>query len=232
MSNQTAIANLALRRFGQSRITSINQSSPAAIAIRDVWDNARKAALRAHHWNFATKQAELTASATTPAFKWAYAYPLPSDYLRLISCNCIPAGTSVTYFDIQNGAAYGSDRGVLVSNYSDAKIEYVADVVEFETWDEQFVEAFSYKLAEMVCPALLSDGGAASVTMAQKGFLAVLAAMASDAIESKPRVVTAVQGSQYVAARLGWDNYDWNEPGIWGLPAAYQVQFNPWNVVP
>ncbi len=231
--NQTEIANLALRRFSQSRITDINQNSPAANAIRDVWDNSRRSALRAYPWNFAKTPAELAASATTPLFKWAYAYPLPVDFLRLLSCNSVPAGTSVTYFDIGSGQPYASDRPVLLSNYSTAQIEYIRDETEFETWSDDFVEAFSYKLAHAVAPALMADGGQAAVVMAQEGFLASLKAMGADASESKPRVVSALAGSAYQAARCApspGETYDWDEAGIWGLPAEYDVGFNPWNV--
>ncbi len=144
----------------------------------------------------------------------------------------MPSGTKLTYYDVGSGADYGSDRGVILSNWSEAKIEYVADITEYETWDEQFTEAFSYKLAEMVAPALMSDGGQSSVVMAQKGFVAVLAAMSSDAIESKPLVVNALRGSAYQAARCApAPGEDWNlDPGIWGLPLTTDVQFNPWNV--
>lgn len=221
MASQTEIANLALRRFGQSRITDINQQSPAAEALRDVFPNARRSALRAFHWNFAIKQAQLTESATAPAFTWAKAYPLPVDYLRLVAVNCVPSGTKLTNYAIQGGE--------LLSNESQAKIEYIADITQCELWDDQFVEAFSFQLAAMVAPAIMSDGGAAASQMAATEFQRLLQAMSSDLIETKPNVVNALRGSAYQAARAEYaDNWPWcNLPGI---PLANDGEFNPWAV--
>lgn len=236
MSTQTEIANQALRNFGQSRITDINENTPAAQAIRDVWDTARRAALRAHHWNFAQRQAELTASSETPLFKWRFSYPLPSDYLRLISCNCVPSGVKITYFDVQQGASAVGDPSpqplALVSNWSTAKIEYTADVVPCAYWDDQFVEAFGFMLASKVAASIMGDGGNAAALMAQRNFQSLLQAMSSDAIESKPKVVSALQGSAYQAARVlpspGNDFWPWWDPE--GIPVEYGVPFNPYNI--
>jgi hypothetical protein len=222
MSSQTEIANLALRRFGQSRITDINQTSPAAEAIRDVWDNSRRAALRAHHWNFATRPAVLTASATAPLFRWAKAYPLPVDYLRLVSCNCVPSGTKITCYEVRGDE--------LLSNESKAEIEYVADITNCELWDNQFVDAFSYKLAAEIAPSIMSDGGAVAAQLAAAEFQRLLMAMSSDHIETKPLVVNALRGSAYQQARCEYaDSWPW--PGD-GIPLEYDVSFNPYNVGP
>lgn len=221
MSSQTEIANMALAHFGQSRITDINQQSAPAQAIRDFWDNARKSTLRAASWNFAVTMAELTASITDPPFKWAKQYPLPSDYLHMVEVNCRLSGTSVTDHEIQGG--------MLLTNSAVAKIIYVRDVPLTGTWPEDFCLAFSFKLAGMVAPRLLADGGNAAVLMMQQHFEASLQALGNDKTESKPEVVNALSGSAYQAARVyGSDWYPYPLPP--GLTAVYDVQFNPWNV--
>lgn len=225
MANQTEILNMALLRFGESRITDINQNVPAAIALKTVWDTARRATLRAGMWNFAMKQAVLTADPVPPLIRWDYAYPLPSDYIRLVQLNGIFSGTRHMYFEVQ-----GQN---LLTSQTEAKIVYVSDVTEPELFDDTFVDALAWKLAEMVAPNLMGEPGQATVLLAQGKFQAILTAMGADAIESKPPVVNALQGSSYLAARFS--SAPWDFPYCWTgdpPPVQYGVSFNPYNVVP
>ena len=195
MASRTEIANLALGHFGQSRITDISQNSPSAEAVRDCWTIARDATLRAHHWNFATARAELSALATAPLFEWSYQYPLPADYRRLVSVNDILAGTRDCPFVVEGS--------LLLSDEATAKIVYVKNVEAPESWDSEFVMAFSFQLAELIAPRLSNDGGyAARIAERKQG--AGITAMVSDATETRPLVRKATEGSEYFAARAGW----------------------------
>ncbi len=219
MPNATQVANIALMHLQQARITNFNEDTTAARRVRDAWDIARDEALRVHPWGFARKQAILTPSADTPLFHWQYQFPIPSDFRRLVRFNGILAGTSKAYFDIlgQN----------IVANTNEAEIEYVFNEVQVENWDAGFVSAFAWKLAEYIAPALLQDGGRAAALAAQQTFQSALSAMCADRSESKPRVITAVEGSGYLQARrYGADYYPLGP----GLPVQYGVGFNPWNV--
>ena len=196
MAGKTHIANLALGHFGQSRIDDLDQDSPSALALRDVWDIARDAVLRAHNWNFATTDATLTQLAAVPlAGGWAHQYQLPADYRRLISCNGILAGTRDCPFAVWA-------RNVLVSNEDPVVIEYVQNVPETALWDPTFVEAFSFKLAELASPRLTLSPEMAKSFAARKDEYARLA-MHSGAVESQPLVRKAQEGSAYLAARRG-----------------------------
>lgn len=197
MASRTEIANLALGHFGQSRIAEIGQSSPAAEAIRDCWDLARDAALRAHHWNFATSDdTPLTALAETAptGSAYAYRYALPADFRRLVSVNGIEAGVRDCPFTVRGRK--------LLSNESTALIIYVRDVPETELWDAAFVMAFSFELAELVAPRITTDGGAAAMLAQRKAAYAENAGVA-DAVESRPLVRKAEDGSAYMDARHG-----------------------------
>lgn len=223
--NQTEIANLALRKIGQARITDINQGSNEAELILDSWTNARQTLLRLHPWNFALRQAQLTASSTTPLFHWRFSYPLPSGYMRLVSNNGIYAGTKLPCWEVAGGA--------ILSNESKAEIVYVFDEDNCALWDSQFVEAFSFQIAAMIAPSLLKDAGSSAALMMQNKLNALLLAMSDNKSETKPHVVSALQGSAYQAARCAPAPGDYcGIPGIWGLPAMYDVGFNPWNVPP
>ena len=196
MANRTGIANLALGHLGQYRIDDIDERSPTAEAVRDVWDICRDSVLRAHHWNFATAAATLTQLATAPAFGWTYQWGLPADFLKLVSCNQVYSGTRDTEFTVRGG--------VLCTMEQRAEVEYVQRVVACDLWDPQFVEAFALKLAEMVAPRLTLSGGKAA-ELADRARRSGASAAHSDAIDSRPHVRRAEDGSRYHQAIRGWD---------------------------
>jgi len=196
MASRTEIANLALGHFGQYRIDDIDERTPTAEAVRDCWTICRDSTLRAHHWNFATTAAVLSQLATAPLFGWAYQWALPADFLKLVSCNGVLSGTRDTEFTIRGG--------VLLTNEQLAQVEYVQIVTACELWDPQFVQAFAIKLAEMVAPRLSLSSSAAEQLSARADKAGVDAAH-SDAVDSRPNVRRAEEGSRYQAARYGYD---------------------------
>ena len=127
MASRTAIANLALGHFGQYRIDDIDERTPTAEAVRDCWDICQDSVLRAHHWNFATAIAVLTQLATAPVFGWTYQWTLPSDFLKLVSCNEVFSGVRDTEFTVRGG--------VLCTMEHKAQIEYVKRITACELWD-------------------------------------------------------------------------------------------------
>ena len=193
-ASRTEIANLALGHFGQYRIDDIDERTPTAEAVRDCWHICRDSILRAHHWNFATAAAILTQLAAPPLFGWAFQWQLPADFLKLVSCNGVYSGTRDTEFSVRGT--------VLLTNEQQAQIEYVRSVPECELWDSNFVEAFALKLAEMVAPRLSLSGSQAE-SLARRTQAAGQLAAHSDAIDSRPHVRRAEEGSAYQAARYG-----------------------------
>jgi len=79
-----SICNNALQGLKAERIMSLTDGTETADLCNQVWPSVRDAVLRSHPWNCATKLAQLQQSSTTPAWKWEYAYPLPSDCLRIL----------------------------------------------------------------------------------------------------------------------------------------------------
>lgn len=56
---QLEIANLALRKLGEAKITALNATTPAAQAASDLYQPTLDALLRKYRWNFARKSAFL-----------------------------------------------------------------------------------------------------------------------------------------------------------------------------
>src|SRR5581483_10865340 len=90
MASQTGICNRALEKLGEDPIVSINDGSKQAQALKRVYTDTLNALLVEHPWNFAKQRAELAASATPPAWGFSYSYPLPIDFLRLLTIKDSP----------------------------------------------------------------------------------------------------------------------------------------------
>jgi len=80
----TAMVNVALTRIGANNISSITDGSPSAIKANIVWETVRDEVLQARDWRFAKLRASLTQNEIAPLHSYDYAYPLPSDFLRLV----------------------------------------------------------------------------------------------------------------------------------------------------
>ena len=84
MASKTEIANRALSKLGQPRVSNIDttDTKPARI-IRDMYDSVRDALLQSYPWNFAVKRVTLAPDATAPAWGWTFAYTPPADFLSI-----------------------------------------------------------------------------------------------------------------------------------------------------
>jgi hypothetical protein len=87
MANLVEIANMALGEVGSQTITTIDDAStPAANCKRFIYQAIREA-LERGRWKCARKPAVLARLTDAPLFGWAYAFQLPTDYVRLVSFN-------------------------------------------------------------------------------------------------------------------------------------------------
>ncbi len=227
MPSQTQVINIALGRLGQSRVTDINEAgSAAAEAVRDNWDLARDAALRAHAWGFALKRAALTADVVNPLMGWERQYELPSDFRRLIRMNGYLPGVDAPPMTIEGN--------MLLTNCTTAEIIYVRNVEAPEEWDATFTEAFTFKLAAAVATRLKGDSGETTRLLMEAEFVKMLKAMEITNTEQAPRVRPVWAHSMYLAARMS--DWEGEYPPYWMLPAP-PVEYgvppgNPYNVFP
>lgn len=158
--SQTGIVNLALGKIGAKRIANIDEDSNQAIRARDIWEYIRDEVLEAGEWKFAKTRVALAQSTTEPLYGWDYAYPLPSDFLKL--CLGTPEDPSV----YPTGNAWvietlPSGRMVLLTDYdnssNDLYINYIRRVVDVTKYSPSFVSALAFRLAaELAIP--LTEG--------------------------------------------------------------------------
>lgn len=173
------ICNLALVRLGQAPIQAFPpaENSEEARKCAYLYDRIRRTALRAHPWNFATTTAVL-AQLTTAEAGWDYRYQIPADCLRgLHIVNASEPGDDTIPYELRAG-------GVLVTNEPNAQFRYIVDVTDATYFDEQFIEAFSYRLAADLAMPLT---GKAEYANAMTGLFntTIRAAMTSDAKERR-----------------------------------------------
>lgn len=169
MSSVIEICNVALMELASEPISSLAETTTQAVACNTVWDLSRRAVLREHTWNFATKTENLAALASNPRkFRYDYAYPLPSDSLRLIK--------------VYNDRDYKLENNIIYTNEETCEIKYIYDNQFTETWDALFVDAVSAYVQSKIAMAITRDGS--KVLFAKQSYKDILiTAQAIDASE-------------------------------------------------
>lgn len=146
MASKVEIANRALQQLGAKRIVSLTDDSTNARAVNAAYEPVKLAELRKHPWNFAIKRAQLAASSTDPLFTKSTSFPLPSDFIRLLSPD-----PEVNYNDIDWQV---EGQYIVTNDDAPLNIRYIYDVTDPNQMDATFREAFAMKLAEALAEEL------------------------------------------------------------------------------
>lgn len=133
--NQTSICNEALNLCGAKSINSLDDSTDNARRCASIYPQTRLSLIRMHPWSCCVKRVILSPVTTHPSFGYGHAFPLPKDFVRLIS-----AGTKD--FDIEN-------RHIL-ANSASIELIYVYDNDNEQTWDSLLAEAMSLYLCSKI----------------------------------------------------------------------------------
>lgn len=159
-SSNTEIANMAISHLGVGvDIADLDtEDSQEAIACRRFYEPARKATLRDFPWPFATAFADLALVETTPDEideEWAYSHRYPSSCLKIrrIVSGVLPE-TRQSRIPYQE--ARDSTGKLIYSNYLTPRVEFTYDESTVSRFDDDFVLAFSLRLAAYVAPRLTS----------------------------------------------------------------------------
>jgi hypothetical protein len=150
----TNICNIALTRIGAKEIESFeNASDREAVLCRRIYHTSRRSVLASHHWNGAKRSVQLTENTSvTPVF-WDYAYTLPSDFIRIISCHPSDDLNATCDFTIENANDDDADN-VLMSASNQIYIQYVFDNTDLSTMSQGFRDVLAFQLARDLCLAL------------------------------------------------------------------------------
>jgi hypothetical protein len=197
---QTGIANLALSHLGASQITAITDATVEAEAIRDCWDAVRNGLIRAHRWNFAKTRAYLT------PVVWGESFALPTDCLRVVRVNGVDQSGTV-----DEGAEIEGRTLRLAA--TTCEVVYLRIIENPDDWDALFTIVFGYELAAAVGPRLANGSQSLASEMRDRATDQLQIAMAANAIETKPTIRRAIEGSRYL-------EHVWGSPVVRSAPSA------------
>lgn len=142
-TSNVSIANLALQKLGEPTIVSLTEDSRNARSMNACFEAMRDRELRAYAWHFTKKRATLAPSSVAPEFQYTYAFPLPSNYLRLIK---FARAGSDWHLEQHEGAL-----AILTNDGNALEIRYQAKVTDPTLFDPIFVDMLACKLAWHCC---------------------------------------------------------------------------------
>ena len=145
MTTKIDICNQALSLIGSDSITSFDDKTSTARRMKSIYDSSRKALLRFHPFNFATKRIKLSPLTLKPDFGYAFQYQLPNDLIRIISVST-------------NDYVQETDRLLTDSEY--LELIYVFDNKNEEMFDSLFIECLILYLASKVAKPITGSQGA------------------------------------------------------------------------
>lgn len=198
MPSTTDVINVALRRIGATRITSLTDGSTNANAANDIYTELRDDLLRANPWNFATKRVKLAQSSTVPVFEFDYGLPLPSDWLRTVSVHHNDAGRGTLLYRMEqvNG------QNAIVTSSNEVWLRYIARVTDPNLMTADFRNALAFVIGRDLAVDLASSNTLED-QMARKADRAIARARSTDAMGSFPE--RRPRGSWASSRRRGRD---------------------------
>lgn len=124
-STNVSICNEALSLIGAKSILSFDDNNENARRCASIYDTTRRALLRMHPWSFAKKRTQLAPVSTHPTFGYHNSFPLPHDFVRVISAG------------VEN---YEIEGRHILANTDLINLQYVSDQDNEELWDSLFAE--------------------------------------------------------------------------------------------
>ncbi|MBK9156745.1 MAG: hypothetical protein IPM11_01215 [Micropruina sp.] len=200
MLSRTQVINNGLRLISANLIADPDEDTESARQAKSVYESVVRAELENHPWTFAKSQVSLPANADAPLFRFAYAYNLPADFIRLVELESRWVFSVIRDVDVDpvppyelHGRAIFTDLGAPLS------IAYIRDVSDDPTtWTALFGKVVSAALAvELAMPLTKSEG---MVSLAEKLYEKELArARRSSAIQTPPK---NIPDGSWITARL------------------------------
>ncbi|MXP63709.1 hypothetical protein E0493_10155 [Roseomonas sp. M0104] len=181
------LCSRALLKIGAQPIASFDEGTAEAEVAAHLYPLVCDALLSAHPWSFATGQMELPRLVETPHADYAYAYQLPSDFLRVLSAGEGGRG---------RGLAYRLNESRLHTNASQVTLTYLFRPAE-SGFPAFFAAALVARLAAEFCIPLTESSSRTEMLhrLAETEFRRARAA------DSQQSTTRAVEDFPLIAAR-------------------------------
>ena len=154
------VANRALMKLGASSISSLEEDKKAARVMKDIVASVRDQFLRDNVWNPAVERAILSKSSTAPAWGWASKYPLPADYIKMITVESGSESALNIYVDGDQPVPvkYRIEGGYIMCDETGALwVRYVKRLTDMTRYDSMMIEALATLYAKEACMAISND---------------------------------------------------------------------------
>jgi len=195
-SNEVDICNLASIKLKGENVANINEpTTDLEQLFNNYYQQVRRATLRAHPWNFASRRAQLPSSTDVPEFGFSHAFDLPDGFVRLKGVYgddgaflFNPEG-----YDVEDGQILFNGEGTTALN-----IKYIYDHTQIAKWDPLAIRLFVVNLAIELAPKL-SNGANSKIASLEKSKMTIMAE--ATAIDGQERPPIRVQRSKFLRAR-------------------------------
>lgn len=185
-TSDVAIANLALTKIGDLRITALSDNTKPAREINAVYGMLRDKLQRTYNWRFCVKRAALAADVATPVFDYSYQYSIPTDCLRVLQINAYYPAPDLSDLISSGGQEYVIEGGKILTRSSGVlNLRYLARIEDTTRFDSSFDEAFSALIAYNVCEALTQSDAKKNAALRDYR-MALMDAVRANAIENPP----------------------------------------------
>jgi hypothetical protein len=176
---EATLANRALARIGVDLIRDTDEATPAARNARAAFGSTRDEILRDYEFNFARQFIELSEDSTfTLKGPWRYAYNASTLGLKILE---VDGSIETLYETVLSGAA----RRLLTNTISTVgspnklTVKHVLQMLDPDTWDPLFTDAFVLRLASKIAFALTKEEGLVQQMQAEFAAIAAMAKLAS-----------------------------------------------------
>ncbi|MEN6527591.1 MAG: hypothetical protein ABFD65_14000 [Candidatus Polarisedimenticolia bacterium] len=200
MLSRTQVINNALRAISANLIADPDEDTESARQAKGVYEQTVRAELEGHAWFFAKAQASLAARVDPPLFKFAYAYELPADFIRLVEIEDRWVFQIIRHVDTNPLPTYElQGRAIFADLGAPLNIGYLRDVTgDPARWSPMFADVVSAALAVALAMPLTKSEG--MVSLAEKLYQkAVRRAKTANAIQMPPQ---HVPDGSWITARL------------------------------
>lgn len=179
MVSKTSICSDASLLIGGTAISDLTHGGDTEQLTSNLYDEILGGLLRSHTWNFAVKRAVLSPLTKKPAFGYAYAYLLPSDFVRLLEV----------------GNAYGDrdytiESGELLANTPELYIRYVYKADDPNKWTLDFLSLVKYSLAAQIAFPITGSASLKQLLMAEAAEL-LRRAKSNNGLDIPPTRITS-----------------------------------------
>ena len=184
------IANLAAVELGEAPISSFEDNTSFARAMKIIHIPIRDKFLRENNWNSATARVTLAASTDTPKWGFSTSYPLPADWLKLLEVRSQATNVYIDSTNVPNNIPYRLEGDDIICNETTGvQIRYVKRLTDVSRWDSMMVEALATLYAYKTAYTITKDAGLRAQLKAEYEQYVVKAGLADgfdDTVEDIP----------------------------------------------